>query len=102
MMRFAADENFDGMIVRVLLRRFSELDIVRVQDIGLSGADEPTILHWAAQEKRVLLTHDVETITFFAYERAREGLPMPGVIEISQQAPIGQVINCLLYTSRCV
>ena len=36
-MRFLADENFDNTIVRGLLRRKLEIDLVRVQDVGLSG-----------------------------------------------------------------
>ncbi len=63
MLRFAADENFNNNIIRGLLRRQPELDIIRVQDVGLRGADDPTVLEWAAQEGRVLLTHDVATIT---------------------------------------
>ena len=65
MLRLAADENFNNDIVRGLWRRKPDLDIVRVQDIGLSGADDPTVLEWAAQEGRILLTHDVSTITKF-------------------------------------
>jgi len=55
MLRLAADENFNNDIVRGLLRRKPDLDIVRVQEVGLSGADDPTILEWTAQEGRVLL-----------------------------------------------
>ena len=44
MLRFAADENFNGDIVRGLLRRNPQLDVVRVQDAGLSGADDPSVL----------------------------------------------------------
>jgi predicted nuclease of predicted toxin-antitoxin system len=47
------------------------LEIVRVQDVGLSGKDDPSILEWADQEGRVLLTHDVATITRYAYDRER-------------------------------
>nr|WP_019498087.1 DUF5615 family PIN-like protein [Pseudanabaena sp. PCC 6802] len=68
-MKFLADENFDNTIVRGLLRRKPDIDIVRVQDVGLSGKDDPTVLAWAAQENRILLTHDVATITHYAYER---------------------------------
>jgi hypothetical protein len=32
-----ADENFDNTIVRGLLRRNPNIDIVRVQDVGLLG-----------------------------------------------------------------
>lgn len=49
MLRFVADENFNNDIVRGLLRRTPELDIVRVQDVELSGADDPTVLDWAAR-----------------------------------------------------
>ncbi len=37
-MRFAADENFKGIIIKALLRRFPDLDIVRVQDPALYQA----------------------------------------------------------------
>lgn len=96
MLRLAADENFNNDIVRGLLRRRPELDIVRVQDVGLSGADDPTVLEWAAQEERVLLTHDVSTITHYAYERVRAGESMPGVFEVSRGVPIGRAIEDIL------
>ncbi|MBP5975404.1 DUF5615 family PIN-like protein [Brasilonema sp. CT11] len=63
MLKLLADENFDNTIVRGLLRRNLNIDIVRVQDIGLSGQDDPIILAWAAQENRVLLIHNVAKIT---------------------------------------
>lgn len=98
--KFVADENFKAAIIRGLLRQQSEFGIVRIQDVGLSGADDPTVLEWAAQEKRILLTHDVQTITKYAYERLADGLSMPGVIEVRQDAPIGQVIEDILLLSE--
>lgn len=68
----------------------------RVQDAGLSGADDPTILRWCADENRVLLTHDVKTITKHAYDRMDSGLPVPGVLEVSLTASMGQIIDDLL------
>ncbi len=96
MLRFAADENLNGDIARGLLRSEPRFDIVRIQDVGLRGADDPTVLAWAAQEGRILLTHDVTTITKFAYERVTAGSPMPGVIEIRRSVPLGTVIGDLL------
>jgi len=95
-MRWAADENFNNDIVRGLLRRKPDVDIVRVQDVGLSGADDQTLLEWAADEGRVLLTHDVSTITQYAYERVEAGKPMPGVFEVSRDIPMGVVIDDLI------
>ena len=101
MLKFLADENFDNTIVRGLFRRNLKLDILRVQDVGLSGKDDPTVLEWAAQEGRILLTHDVATITRYAYDRVRQNQPMPGVIEISTDAPIGRVIEDILVLVEC-
>lgn len=44
MLRFAADENFNYNIVRGLIRREPTLEIVRLQDAGLAGADDPSVL----------------------------------------------------------
>jgi predicted nuclease of predicted toxin-antitoxin system len=101
MLRLLADENFDNTIIRGLFRRNPTIDIVRVQDIGLSGKDDATVLEWAAQEGRILLTHDVATITRYAYERVRRSQQMPGVIEIKVDAPIGKVIEDLIIVVEC-
>jgi predicted nuclease of predicted toxin-antitoxin system len=96
MLLLVADENFNNDIVRGLLRRKPDLDIVRIQDVGLSGADDSVILEWAAQENRILLTHDVSTITKYAYQRIQVGKPMPGIIEVSRSVPIGIAIEDIL------
>jgi hypothetical protein len=101
MLKLLADENFDNTVVRGIFRRNSEIDIVRVQDVGLSGKDDPTILEWAAQEDRILLTHDVFTITRYAYDRVRQGQTMPGVIEVSPNASVRQVIEDILMLVEC-
>jgi len=101
MLALAADENFNNDIVRALRRRRSDLDIVRVQDAGLSGADDRRVLEWAASESRVLLTHDVSTITRFAYERSKDGLAMPGVFELAYDIPIGVAVEEILLLAEC-
>jgi hypothetical protein len=101
MLLLVADENLNNDIVRGLLRRKPDIDIVRVQDVGLSGADDPTILEWAAQGNRILLTHDVTAITKYAYDRIRERKPMPGVFEISRSSPTNVVIEDILWLVEC-
>ena len=101
MLRFVADENFKGSIVRGLRRRQLDLDVVRVQDVGLTKAIDPDVLAWAAEEGRPLLTHDARTITRFAYDRVRAGLPMPGVVEVRQDLPIGRAIEEILILAEC-
>ncbi len=101
MLRLLADENFNNAIVRGVWRRKPEADLVRVQDVGLSGADDPTVLAWAAGEGRVLLTNDVTTITKYAYVRVAAGEPMPGVIEVSRAVPIGIAIDNIVLLIEC-
>lgn len=95
-MRFLADENFDNRILAGLRRRQATLDIIRVQDTDLLGADDPAVLAWAAAEDRILLTHDAATIPYFAYQRIEAGEAMPGVIEVPYHLPIGSMIEELL------
>ena len=86
MIRLAADENPNNDIIRGALRQQPDLDIV---------------LEWAAQEERVLLTHDVSTITQYAYGRVRARKPMPGAFEIGRTVPIGRAIEDALLLAEC-
>lgn len=101
MLRFAADENFNGDIVRGLLRRASALDIVRVQDVGLSGADDSAVLEWAAAQGKIVITHDISTLAQHAFDRIAAGQPMPGVFEVQSVAPISRTIDDLLLLAEC-
>ena len=101
MLRLAADENFNGDIVRGLLRRNPKLDIVRVQDVGLSGADDPSVLQWAADQGRIIVTHDISTLAKHAFHRIAAGEPMPGVFEVRSVAPVGQAIDDLILLAEC-
>lgn len=86
---------------RGALLRSPDLNLVQVQDAGLSGADEPTVLEWAAREGRVLLTHDMATMTRHTYDRVRAGLPMPGAFEVSHKVAIGAAIEEILLLAHC-
>ncbi|NEV64684.1 DUF5615 family PIN-like protein [Thiorhodococcus minor] len=101
MIRLLADENFNNNVVRGVRLRDPEIDVVRVQDVGLSGADEPSVLAWAAEQGRILLTHDVATITAFAYERVRAGKPMPGVFEVARTVALRAAIDDILLLASC-
>ncbi len=99
--KFVTDADFDNDILRGLLRRNPDLDIVRVQDMGLRTADDPTILEWAANEDRILLTHDVNTMTDHAYTRLEQRLRMPGIFVAPQDLSISQAIEDILLIAAC-
>ena len=101
MLRLAADEDFNGRIVRGILRRLPQVDLVRVQGVGLSGADDRQVLDFAAREGRLLLTHDAKTMPPQAYERVASRLAMPGVVICGQDLPIREVIEDVALLSEC-
>jgi hypothetical protein len=101
MLKLAADEDFNNRIIRGAFRREPELDLVRVQDTGLRPRDDASVLEWAANDGRVLLTHDVTTMKTHAYKRISVGLPMAGVFEVSQDLPIGIAIEEILILAAC-
>jgi len=84
LVRFLADEDFDGRVLsafRNLAEDYElEINVVRVQDAGLIGATDASILDWAAANRRVVLTHDRRTMPSFAWQRMASGLPMSGVV----------------------
>lgn len=43
-MKLAADENFDGDILRDLRRRKIDIDVVRIQDSAIAGAKDSVVL----------------------------------------------------------
>lgn len=101
MVRFAADENFNGIIVRGIRRHDPDIDILTAQEASMDGSDDPAILEWAAKLGRVLLTHDVTTMTAFAYDRVAAGLNMPGVLQVASHFQLSAVIDDLILVARC-
>lgn len=93
MFRLLIDEDFNNDILRGLLRRVTELDVIRVQDIGLSGAGDDLVLARAADESRIVVSHDSSTMSRVAYERVAEGANMPGVFIAPQHLGIGVAID---------
>ncbi|MCY7275161.1 MAG: DUF5615 family PIN-like protein [Phormidesmis sp. CAN_BIN44] len=101
MLRLLSDENFNGDIVRGLSLRQPDLDLLRVQDIGLRQVDDPAILDWAATNERILLTHDRATMPDFAYQRLVRGKQMAGLFVINDRMLIRQAIDELSLLIAC-
>jgi len=62
-------------------------------DVGLDGVHDSDVLAWAARERRVVVTRDVNTMIGFAWDRIRDGLPMLGLIAIRPSVPIARAID---------
>jgi predicted nuclease of predicted toxin-antitoxin system len=100
--KLLADAAFNGTAFDAVLAQRPDLDLIRVQDVGLRTAPDPVILEWAATTGRVLLTHDRQTMPGFAYDRVRARLPMPGVIVLrDERERIGVLVEAVLLVALC-
>lgn len=95
MLIFLADEDFDNRIIRGLRRRIPSLDVLRVQDTEMASASDPEVIAWAEQEGRILLSHDVNTMSYHFTERLRAGLSSSGIVFAAQSLPVGRAIDDL-------
>ena len=99
--RLLADADLNVAIVAGVVRRNIEIDFKRAEDVPLEGLKDPVVLGVAAQERRVLVSHDVSTIPSHLWEFVRER-SSPGVILIPQELSIGKAIeNILLICEAC-
>jgi len=95
--RFLADENLDTGIIMGLRAREPAIDILDVKTAGLRGTADPTLLEIAAQQDRVLITYDRNTMPRHFRGRLDLGKPTPGVFILPQQeSAIGEIIESLL------
>jgi hypothetical protein len=101
MLRLLADENFNGDIVRGLSLRQAGIGLVRIQDVGLVGFDDPDVLAWAAEADCIVLTHDRATMPDYAYERVTSGLKMPGIFIFDDRFPVGKAIDEIVLLVDC-
>jgi hypothetical protein len=96
-----ADENFNHRVLRGLRRRLPTIDCLPAQETEVYQHDDPDLLDWAAMHNRVVLTHDVNTMTKYAYERLAAGHTLPGVIVVPRELPIGVAIEELAILLYC-
>ncbi len=101
MLKLLADENFNGNVLRAVVHSIPSIDLVRVQDVGLDGAEDPEILEWAASNDRIVLTHDRATMPDFAYSRLDAGEQMPGVFVVDVRQGVRAAVDALLLIETC-
>jgi hypothetical protein len=101
MLHLLLDENFDHDVLRAIKSRLPEADLVTVQEVGLTGADDPDLLAWAAEHRRILVTRDRKTMTKYAYERVKAGQFMAGVFSIPDHLRMRDTIEQLILLIAC-
>jgi Domain of unknown function (DUF5615) len=96
-LKLLLDENFNNDVLKGLLQEKPDLDVIRAQDVPeVLGKSDPELLAWAAEQGRIVLTHDTRTLIGYAYDRVRAGEPMPGVTRVKQHVSLSRIIEDIL------
>ena len=82
--RFQADADLKHAIVAGTLRRAASIDFRRAEAVPLEGLADPVVLALAAEEGRVLMSHDVNTIERH-FQDFIQKQTSPGIILIPQK-----------------
>ncbi len=90
--RFQADADLDGRILRGLQRTAPGVNIRTAADAGLTGLEDLEVLRAAADSGRILVSQDRRTMPshFARFISARQS---PGVILLREEIPIGTAIE---------
>jgi uncharacterized protein with PIN domain len=101
MLRLLIDQDLDHVILRALLLRVQNLDVITAHQAGLSNASDPELLAWAAEQERVVITHDRRTMPYHATSRIARAEKIAGIIIVSRQLPVSRVIDDLEIIVSC-
>lgn len=94
--RFLADQDFNEHIIRGVLRREPIIDFVRLRDVGLEKCSDAEILTYASVDGRIILSHDVSTMSAAAQARLASGQPISGLLLVHQLTPLASIIDSLV------
>jgi predicted nuclease of predicted toxin-antitoxin system len=93
--RFQADADLDGRILRGLRRAAPEIDIRSAIDAGLAGLADPEVLQIAADSGRVLVSQDRRTMPAH-FARYKASASSPGVVLLREAIPVARAIDELV------
>jgi hypothetical protein len=93
--RLLADANLNVAIVTGVIRHHPGIDFKRAEEVPLQSLSDPAVLAAAAEDDRVLVSHDVRSLPHHLRQFVREN-ESPGVIVTPQRLRIGSAIENLL------
>src|SRR5262249_11496734 len=90
------DEDVRRAIIRIASREPS-IDILDVKSSDFRGTKDPALLEIAAEQGRILITHDRSTMTGHFRERLASGKSSPGLFIVADRpSAIGSAIEWLV------
>lgn len=96
MIRFQADADLSHDLVLALRRREPAINFTSAIEGDIGGLQDPEVLEIAAQQHRILITHDRRTMPNHFRDRLNSGKSSPGVFIVSQFEPMAAVVETLV------
>lgn len=93
--RYQADADLNQIIIKATLRLEPTIDFQTAHAVGLAGLDDREVLKLAAEQGRVLVSHDRKTMPIYFGEFVQSE-NCPGLLIVSQKQPISLVAEDLL------
>jgi hypothetical protein len=90
--RFQADADLDGRVLRGLRRAAPEIDIRTAADAALAGLEDREVLLIAADSGRILVSQDRRTMPVH-FARFAAATRSPGMILLREAIPISTAIE---------
>jgi len=94
--RFQADADLDQDIVRGILRRQPEIDFQTATAARLEGLSDLEVLALAANQGKILVTHDRKTMPRYFAEFVVAHNISPGVLIVSRKLSVKNAIESLI------
>ena len=98
--RFLADEDVRGSIVRAVRRMDPTLEVATAVEQGLSSIADEAVLEFAWEHRWLIVSHDVNTMKTFAFQRIEDGRGIHGLFLAPQRSSIPRVAECLVLISQ--
>ncbi len=96
MVRFLADASLHHAIVSGCSRREPTIDFLSAQAAKLRGVSDSDVLAIAAEQGRILVTHDFQTMPKYFGTFIAAGPSSLGVFLVKQRTPVAHVIEELV------
>jgi hypothetical protein len=90
------DADLKNAIVKAVRQQEPSIDFASAAEAGLEGVGDPELLERAAQEGRILVSHDRRTMLVHFRARLQAGKSSPGLFVVSQSAPLGPVVRAIV------
>ena len=94
--RYQADNDLKKAIIRGVLRNEPAIDFRSAQSANLDSIQDIEVLHLAAIDERILVSHDVSTMPPSFEQFTGSGGGSPGLFLIPQDKPLSAVIESLV------